>query len=249
MKRRCSETRTHDCAAKHGIQFPLTWDRTKCMAACCSRQCHEDGTVLPEGKWTKAPDYASFTASAHDPNPYCADDGLHQHAYQMRDGGCRQVCLPFKWTSAAAKRGVRFGSSCWQQGCTQWTELGSEHGVLFHFFSCGSDLAGELERRATRTHGRTFRRAGAPLLFVVTVAIVGLGLASAFVGGHSPTEIYTHHPTQRPELGGAQLQAPARKHMKRHRPLGVELLTADALEAAQRSRAIDAQPCRWNPSS
>lgn len=216
MKRRCNAHSKHDCAVKHHIHFPMTWDRTKCMAACCSSQCHEDGSVLPEGKWSKAPDYASLKPSAQDPNPYCADAGLHQQAYQMRDGGCRQVCLPFRWTNAAAKRGVQYGSTCWRKGCAKWSALGAEHGVQFHVFSCGgAHLADELERRATRTHGQSFRRASAPLLFVVAVGVVGLGLVSTFVGGRPPSEVDVLDPIQRFELGSAHLHAPAQQHMVR----------------------------------
>jgi hypothetical protein len=49
---------------------------------------------------------------------------------------CRQVCLPFRYTNAARKRGLQYGSTCWEQGCAQWVGQGKQSGVTYHIFQC-----------------------------------------------------------------------------------------------------------------
>lgn len=76
----------------------------------------------------------------------CPDDKL-QGAYRVSTsrkdkhyGCCSQICLSPGLRSVATKHGVRYGSTCSEQGCTEFLGEDTNAGQHFYLFSCPEEV-------------------------------------------------------------------------------------------------------------
>jgi hypothetical protein len=77
------------------------------------------------------------------PEPtYCATNRLHD-AFRMNTdeksvhfGQCAQICLNPGLRGVAEKHGVRFGSTCFREGCRNKVAEGDKSGQHIYFFGC-----------------------------------------------------------------------------------------------------------------
>lgn len=155
------------------------------MCTCCGKQCREYqwnrcGRGKSQEAEAKAPtDYRTLVPTEEVPNPYCLKDDVHKDAWIFQDSICRQVCLPFRYTNAARKRGLRYEGHCWEKGCSTWKGLGKQSGVTFHEFTCTADAL----NADAAPRSRAARDVGAPLAGRALLPILGGGLAvCALVG-------------------------------------------------------------------
>lgn len=169
----------HRCPRLHSIAHPHTWDRDSCMCTCCGKQCrtYQAGCGRHEEEAQPTIDYASLVPSEAQPNPWCTAEGVHTEAWIFEGAICRQVCLPYKYTNAARKHGVHYGSHCWEQGCAMWKGRGKQTGVQFHEFACVAALRAD---GVPRARGPMADRAALVMAAALAVgALVGLAMRRA----------------------------------------------------------------------